>query len=491
MKNELDIIKKLWGENFAHFCRSVFPTVLEKEGLLLSLIEDSFAPSKFLYEDLKKNNCLDKFQTFIYSFLGKEHHRKRIKYTPEELFDKAGYILYKCETNKEVQAFKKFYEKKEELCTFLDPNRIRTHTIFFAVKKNVDEIKRENFIKPERQDEYGTSVISLQFSKGEQSILSIKNRYNHAVLNPDATFSNDLEKIHEGLTRSFEQYYGIKLSLGKYGFEIPGYAIGNDGKFYKYNYEIHNTYFCTDNIIIKNGKVYKLDKSRYEVLDYFVLDKIEKNLTHFMPNITTIGDTVVNDFVNIKKIDIKKDENKNRIFTFITNDDKEFYLVVNKYNQIIEYANDLVTQVDDNYLYYNSYIKKLSLNNLKTAKDSFLCLNNSIKEINVPNLVSIDRYFLYYNNSLKFVDFPSLIKAGEGFFRYNTSIVRGKFSKLENLGDNSFQYNENLNLGYFPVLKYRGRETLNEQEKENKNEFTLTDNYFESSRYKSIYDFIK
>ena len=83
--------------------------------------------------------------------------------------DEAGYKLYRCETYEDILAFKPYYYQKysekesinELLCTFNDAKRIETHYVFFAVKKNVDEIKRENFKKPEREDEYGTSVISI------------------------------------------------------------------------------------------------------------------------------------------------------------------------------------------------------------------------------------------------------------------------------------------------------------------------------------------
>lgn len=82
--------------------------------------------------------------------------------------------------------------------------------VFFAIKTNVDSIQRKHFLNPERQDEYGTSVISIQFTKDESCTLSIKNRYNHRVINCDATFSNNLDNIIPGLTRSFEKYYGLK-----------------------------------------------------------------------------------------------------------------------------------------------------------------------------------------------------------------------------------------------------------------------------------------
>ena len=43
--------------------------------------------------------------------------------------------------------------------------------------------------------------MSIQFTKDEAHTLSIKNRYNHALLegNPDATYRNNLENIAPGL----------------------------------------------------------------------------------------------------------------------------------------------------------------------------------------------------------------------------------------------------------------------------------------------------
>ena len=61
-----------------------------------------------------------------------------------------------------------------------------------------------------RQDEYGTSVISIQFDRDDTHTLSIKNRYNHKVEKPDATFSNNLNNIVAGLTKSFADYKGMR-----------------------------------------------------------------------------------------------------------------------------------------------------------------------------------------------------------------------------------------------------------------------------------------
>ena len=47
----------------------------------------------------------------------------------------------------------------------------------------------------------------------------------------------------------------MKKELNKSNIEklyIPGYTVAEDGKYYKYNYEINNIYYCPDNIIIDN-----------------------------------------------------------------------------------------------------------------------------------------------------------------------------------------------------------------------------------------------
>ena len=46
MTGELKIIKKYYGEEMMHYVRSNFATLLEKDGLLLSLIDKHFYRSK-------------------------------------------------------------------------------------------------------------------------------------------------------------------------------------------------------------------------------------------------------------------------------------------------------------------------------------------------------------------------------------------------------------------------------------------------------------
>ena len=72
MNSDLNRIKKKYGENFAHLCRELFPTILETEGLLPDIIESKFYPNKFLYDDIINNNLELRFQSFINGLLVKE-----------------------------------------------------------------------------------------------------------------------------------------------------------------------------------------------------------------------------------------------------------------------------------------------------------------------------------------------------------------------------------------------------------------------------------
>ncbi len=120
MNSDLKIIKKKYGEEMAHFCRDAFSTILEQEGVLTNLLLKWFEPSKFLYKDLQKEDLEMAFKDFIYKQFDKrseEQTNSNIK-TPQELLSEAGYNLYECKSEEEIQSFKKYYAPREELCTF-------------------------------------------------------------------------------------------------------------------------------------------------------------------------------------------------------------------------------------------------------------------------------------------------------------------------------------------------------------------------------------
>jgi len=456
--DDLKLIKKYYGEKMMHLCREFFSTLLETPGLLSDLMLKNFEPSKFLYEDLVKNEKIYEFKDYIYSLKESKKIEKSITNTPQELLSVAGYDLYECKSEEDIQSFKKYYKKGEELCTFKG-NRLERCHVFFAVKKNVEEIKRENFKNPERQDEYGTSVISIQFSRGKNQTLSIKNRYNHTVTNPDATFSNNLDNIIPGLTDSFEQHYNLNLSNNKVSFEIPGYVKGNDGKYYKYNYEINNIYYCPNNIIIDNFVVKKdyQEMERYIIFDYFILDLKEKTIKLYD---SSIKDSFIDGLNNLEKTEIIRDKNTGDKEILIKCVEGTISLKIDKENNIIKYSNDAVTNINDNFLKFNKKLKNISIPNVKIIKDHFLNFNEELCEINVPNLSKIGSSFLHCNKKLKSLYLPNVEEISNNFLLHNEVLEVIILPKVKEIQDDFLSWNKKLESINLPSVEKIGNNFL-------------------------------
>lgn len=448
MNYDLKIIKKKYGENMMKLVRTLFPTLLEEEGLLSGILLENFNASKVLYDDIKKNNLEKEFKMFVYSFLDKEEATVNSKKTPKELFGELGYDFYECKTEEEIRKFRKYYARGEELCTFKD-KRLNKCYVFFAVKRNIDEIKRENFKNPVREDEYGTSIMSIQFTKDEAHTLSIKNRYNHALLdsNPDATYRNNLDNIIPGLTKSFENTYGLVQLNPNINFEMKNYVRGNDGKFYKYNYEINNVYYCSDNVIIDNFEVKRLPKERYIVMDYFILDMKDKKITLYDKN---INDSFLFSINNIKKIDVLKDESKKIIIIICEHGNVSIKLDEN--DRIIELEDNNVKKIPDGYLLKSKYLESISLNNAIEVGNDFLNKNESLSKVSMDNVISIGNNFLENNKSVDEISFLKLEKIGNRFMfsSNNPKMKKIYMPNVKIIGDKFMFYNNSVMEVFMP-----------------------------------------
>ena len=440
MNKDLKIIKKKYGEEMMHLCRELFPTLLEQEGLLSKLLHDNFKESRSLVKDIIDNNLEEEFKNYIYSMVDVENNYEEVvSKRPEELLKEAGYKLYECHSEEEIQSFKKYYAPRESLCTFWG-GRLNRHFVFFAIKENVDEIKRENFLKPQRQDEYGTSVISIQFTRDNSHTLSIKNRYNHTVNNPDSTFSNNLDNIITGLTNSFDKYYGLHQSHLQNSFEIPGYVRANDGKYYKYNYEIDNIYYCENNVIIDNFKVKEYPKEQYVIFDYFILDLKNKKISLYYK---VIEDLFPNTIGTIKDIKIENDkDNKNILIKTADSNEVDIIITLDKNNRIITYKNNKVENISKSFLEYNNSLTSIELPNVTSIGDYFLFWNTSLASIELPNVKIIGNSFLAWNNSLTSLELPNAINIGDRFLDYNNSLTSLELPNAKIIGD-MFLYDTN------------------------------------------------
>ena len=471
---ELNRIKKLYSEKFMHFCRSIFPTLLEQEGLLTEVLKSSFATnSRTLYDDIVNNYLEEDFKNYIYSKIDVEIEMPEIieEKTPYQLLDENGYNLYECNSEEEIQSFKKYYKSGEELCTFRG-NRLNRCVVFFAVKKDAEEIKREDFNNPKREDEYGTSVMSIQFTKSQNSTVSIKNRYNHKVDNPDATYGNNLDKIAPGLRQSFEKLLserGLTLNSSNIeAFSIPGYVVADDGKYYKYNMEINGNYYCPGNVIIDHGNVIKLEPEKQELIDYFILDKENKTLSLYD---SLISDSFIDGFKNIDSIEMVNNNNSEQKTKTITikekSSDKPITIEINKEsNSIIGYTNENLTNLGDNFLEYNKQLSEFNAPNVKEIGNDSLANNTKLREFKVPNATCIGKrvlacnkelekfeapnvkiikdYCLYGNNKLNKFEVPNATFIGNEVLRHNKELKELEAHNLEIIGDEFLGDNEQL-----------------------------------------------
>lgn len=436
MLPELEKIKKIYGENMACFCRDQFPIILEKKGLLTKILVSHFSKNRQLYPDVKIQKKEEQLVDYVYGFMEENQTEKLVTTKkPWELLEEAGYSFFECQTEEEIQTFKKYYEKGEELCTFKE-QRLKKCYVFFAVKKDVDKIRREDFLKPQREDLYGTSVISIQFTKGKFNRLSIKNRYNHNVSNPDATFGNNLDEIIPGLTNSFASTYQLNLVNGSGNIELEGYVLANDCCYYKYNSVRNNIYYCPNNIIVDHYQVKKYDTSQYLVFDSFLYDFKSKKVSSY---IDTEETEFVNELKEIETVEVCKTEFGKKLIIKFQNHEKENVMIdIDSSNNIISYQNPNLEKIGNNFLAHNRTITQFVAPNVKEIKNRFLAQNRFLETLVLPKLQIVGNDFLTSNHILK----------------------KFEATNLKEIGDNFLYNNEKLSNLYLPNLKYIGDKFL-------------------------------
>ena len=461
MNPDLKKIKKLYGEKMMHLCRTLFPTILEEPGRLVELLTDTFEPGHYICDDIVKNNRQESFQAYIIKLNEKDDEKEEVvEKSVRELLSEAGYDFFECNTEEEIQSFRKYYQPKEELCTFWT-NRLNNCHVFWAIKKNVDEIKRENFKNPNRQDEYGTSVISIQFTKNNNNTLSIKNRYNHTVSNPDATFSNNLDNIIPGLSNAFEREYGFKVSSSSNTFEIPGYVKTSNNKYYKYNYEIDNIYYCVNNVIIENFEPKQYEKEKYIVMDYFTLDLVNKKMTINENSPIAKEDSFIDEFNDIEKINVINVEGGKKEVRITTKTNHEIIIGLDDRNRIISYHNPRITEVKDNLLHHSKFLERLSLPNVVKVGNNCIARSTCLNDINMPNVREIGDGFLKHS-CIRSLSFENLEKIGNDFLSVNGGLEKINIPKVKEIGNNFMGFNLKLSEIDLPSVEKIGDCFLND-----------------------------
>lgn len=464
---DLKFIKKFYGEDMMHMCREFFPTILDEEGKLAQIMKENFAPTKALYTELVNQEATDAFRFFISSLAEQKNSQLIVdeSKTPMELFDEAGYILYpECQTEEDIQSFRKYYAPEEEICTFR-ARRLNTCRVWFAVKKNVDEIKRENFTNPQREDEYGTSVISIQFSRCG-GWLSIKNRYNHTVRNPDSTFCNRLDNIAPTLDYRFREYFGLPLVNldSDLKLELNNFVLADDNKYYHVNLQIDDFSFCENNVVISAGSVTQFDKDFDILIDNILVNKRKKTV-EVLSALLDYDDNCLDGFnkhVNINEI--KKEYGEKDIV--ITNEKGEsITFTINKHNQIIGYINENITTLKNDFLRYNVHVKNVSLPNVKTIGNNFLSLARNVESIDFPKVEKIGDQCMQYCDGLKSLSLPNVTEIGDCFLDYSSQIENIELPNVQKIGNEFLMDNNKISSIDFPKLESCGFNFLGYNEK--------------------------
>ena len=457
LNKDLKYIKKKYGEKMMHYCRECFPTILNVPGKLVEILNTHFYCVKdSLYIDIVNNHKEEEFNDYIYSRAGlkNEYDIKNVSKTPKELLNDVGYDFYECKSVEDIMNFKKYFASKEDLCTFWSPDsRLKRFFVFFAVKKNVLDIKREDFLIPDRQDEYGTSVISIQFTRDKNNHLSIKNRYNEVVNNPDSTFDNNLDNIIPGLTMSFYKAYGIREIYDENSeFQMDNY-ISIDEEYYKYNYKLNDIYYCTNNIIVDNGNVIKYDPEKYIIMDYFIIDLVNKKIDVYDNKLRDSFSEVIG---KIKNIEIVRNQDYKNVY--ITNEENNvFELALSFDNKLIGIKNNKINELPNRFLVSNQYLKYLEFNEVRNIGNEVLYANTDLEVLKLENAQIIGDYFLMNNMALKEINLDKVIRTGDDFLKRNLLINEISMKSLEDVGMSFMFSNKEMRTINMPNLVKVGK----------------------------------
>lgn len=438
-------IKKQNGEQFARIMRDA--VLLDVPDILPML-------------EFAGNNPTDaKMLVPLIRYLVLENQRKTEKHktaktekNPIELLADAGYNAFVVKTEKQKNSIKKYFRQYEGLCTFGDASRHEKYYMIHAVKHDADKIQPS--LTPRRQDEYGTSVISIQIAKSG-GFISIKNRYNHSVSNPDATFDNNPDNIIPGLSDSLKWYFDVDFSVINKS-DMPDKCIFAYNRFIKYNYETNNVYFGPD-FYFMDGHVEKIDKDYEIMLGRFILDTGTGMIQNPSGVDSELYSALVDEFFE-KKITIKTDAT-----------DKETKIVYADGVDIVHVKNGVMQKLKlphlekcGNYFLENEAdLTEVRLPNLKKCGDYFMCelsnlfkSNKNLSVVDLPKLQKCGNHFLEYVNNKKLlsIDLPKLKRCGYGFMTENRYLQEINLPELEECGADFLYNNESVRRIDFPKL---------------------------------------
>jgi len=472
--NGFDVLKKKLGETAAKKVREKIPFALDYPTEFIDFVTVKI-PAK---EDIPfiVDKMADRLDGLFRIAVDKNIETADAKgKTPEELSKEAGYVFHRTEKPDDVLVFKKDFANGEVLCTYNDvEGRMYNNLVFWLRRSEAETVLHANDltqeylkeesegavlwrnyldgkgqknndgsynlsdVRPSRQDPYGTSSMSVQIGKRGGDI-SIKNRYNHSVNNPDATFGNDLNSIVDGLHDAVYNIEGVPKKRQE--ARLPDNIVADDkGRLFKYDREINDIYI-SKNGYIDNGVLNLIDKSTQKIIDNYLIDSKNKSAK----SLTNSSNQLIPD---INKISFDKNTIK------IQSDKGSLNLEL--VDGLLDKLSGDITRIEGRFLNFNESLTSIDLPSVKYIGQDFLYINKSLKSINLPLVETIGDEFLYYNQSLKDIDLPSASAIGDQFLRKNEILENINLPSAVIIGSNFLSDNISIKDIDLPLVQMVG-----------------------------------
>ena len=423
-----NIIKKQNGEAFAKAIKNFDERIFDIDDL----------PKMVQYAGRDATPLLP----YLFYCAVKESSAAQSSLDPFKLLEMAGYKAFYADTLKKQNSIQKYFAEGEELCTFKDSERYKQYYIIHAIKEEAEKLNRKDFKKPERQDEYGTSVISIQILK-TGGFISIKNRYNHTVKGCDQTFDSNPDYIILGLSEALKKYFKVDFMAKQ--VPLPIRFINYKNQILYVNYECNNCYVGA-NFYYKDGNIFEIDKDYQCIAEDRIIDFKRKKVLPIFYVYDEYADVLTKEMKG-KNIQRKKTKDGCEILL-----DGKPFLKLDEESYLKEVVLERATYLPSYSLSNCAKLEKLIAPNLKSM-GHFCCHETNLKEVYVPKLQTIGSKCFCCGLKGDIFVFESLRGMGEECF-FNTKAKELCFPVLNSISKSSLVLNERLEKVYAPQVKY-------------------------------------
>lgn len=406
-KSVYEVIKKQNGEHFAQMLRKFDSSIFEIEGL----------PHILKYAGRDAEPLLD-FLCMLKNVTICEVENPQNPFT---LLKQAGYRAFLVDTHQKQMSIQKYFARGEGLCTFDEGDRYQRYFIIYCIKEGAEQLRRSDFTHPKREDEYGSSVISIQILK-RGGFIKITNRYNHTVEFADNTFHSNPDNIIMGLSCALKHHFKVDFSASQ--APLPEGYIYLNGQIIEYDYARDNVYFSS-NYFVEDGKINILNKDYQLMVDRFVVDLKEKKVLNPLK--------ICDSFAKVMTNELKQ---ANRLHLF--KEGRNAWALFGGGNCLMRVKNNL--------------LKNLYLPTTRMIPPCFLSYDTNVEVVHAPYVQELGRNSFSRAERLKCFIFENLSEMKEGCI--GSSVLDTVFMpQIKKIGDMCFHpYTAMRQLGFFDVL---------------------------------------